>query len=148
MQANADRTTTEDGKCQTDRSRVMLNSYLDALLAGGDYGRYMAEAVTFTMTETGEVTRGRDAVVGLIDYLHTQALAATPVIQGLVVDGSHAVLEAEFVGSHVGEFAGIGPTGRQVRVPYVVVYDFHGGSIAALRLYLPMDVLVRQLRNG
>lgn len=58
------------------------------------------------------------------------------------------MIEAEFVGTHVGEFAGVAPTGRQVRVPYSVAYDLVEDAITAVRLYLPMDALVRQIRGG
>jgi hypothetical protein len=32
-----------------------------------------------------------------------------------------------------------------VRVPYSVVYDLEGEKIKALRIYMPMDVLIEQL---
>jgi predicted ester cyclase len=43
----------------------------------------------------------------------------------------------DFAGTHIGEFAGIVPAGRAVRVPYSVVYDLRGGQISALRIYSP-----------
>jgi predicted ester cyclase len=49
------------------------------------------------------------------------------------------------VGTHAGEFAGIQPTGRAVRVPYSVVYDLRGDKISALRIYFPMSLLIEQL---
>jgi predicted ester cyclase len=58
------------------------------------------------------------------------------------------MLEAAFVGTHVGEFAGIAATGRAVRLPYAVAYDLADGRIAALRIYLATDALVRQLRDA
>lgn len=144
-----DSTTAAGGDQQrTERTRSTLTAYLEALVARGDYGRYFSESVTLTMADSGEVTRGREAVVGLIDYLHTQAFDATPVVQSLVVDGSRAALEAELVGTHAGEFAGIAPTGRSVRLPYAVAYDVESGSITALRIYQSTDALVRQLREG
>jgi predicted ester cyclase len=96
--------------------------------------------------ETGEVAHGRDAIVGLVDHLHHQAFAGSPIVRSLVAEGSRAAVEGEFVGRHVGEFAGIAPTGRTVRVPFAAAYDLAGGTIGALRVYLPMDALVRQLR--
>jgi len=126
----------------------VIEAYLAALVGGDDYGVHLDADVTFTVTETGEVTRGRAAVVGLIDYLHQQAFTATAVIASTVVDDGRAMIEAEFVGTHVGEFAGVAPTGRQVRVPYSVAYDLVEDAITAVRLYLPMDALVRQIRGG
>lgn len=129
-------------------TRAVMEAYLNALVSGGDYGAYLAEDVTLTVTETGEVTRGRAAVVGLIDYLHQQAFTATVVVTSTVVGDGRAMIEAEFVGTHAGEFAGVAASGRQVRVRYAVAYDLAGESITALRLYLPMDALVRQIRGA
>jgi predicted ester cyclase len=65
----------------------------------------------------------------------------------LVAGANRAMVEAEFAGRHTGEFAGIPPTGRAVRIPYAVAYDLRGDAITAVRLYLPLDALVRQLRG-
>jgi ketosteroid isomerase-like protein len=128
-------------------TREILDGYLAALLSGESLGGFLADDVTLTLMDTGEVTRGRDAVIGLITFLHQQAFTATPVVRAIVAGEHQATLEAEFVGTHIGEFAGIAPTGRSVRLPYAVGYDFVDGRIVALRIYLPMDVLVRQLRD-
>jgi predicted ester cyclase len=56
-----------------------------------------------------------------------------------------AAIEADFLGTHTGEFAGIQPTGRAVRVPYSVVYDLRGDKISGLRIYFPMSLLIEQL---
>jgi predicted ester cyclase len=58
------------------------------------------------------------------------------------------VAEFDFVGRHVGEFGGIGATGREVRVPYCVVYELRGEKIGAVRIYLSLDVLLRQLGDA
>ena len=63
----------------------------------------------------------------------------------LAADGA-AYLEADFVGTHIAEFAGIPATGAKVRVPYCVAYDIEGDHITALRGYLPLGVLVGQLQ--
>ncbi len=50
------------------------------------------------------------------------------------------------MGTHAGEFAGILATGRAVRLPYAVAYDLDGEQIAALRIYMSVDALVRQIQ--
>ena len=42
-------------------------------------------------------------------------------------------------------FAGIPATGRQVRVPFCVVYDVEGDRITRGRVYMEMPVMMRQL---
>ena len=48
-------------------------------------------------------------------------------------------------GKHIGEFAGIPATGKQVRVPLTVVYDVANGRISRGRIYLIVPVLMQQL---
>ena len=60
-------------------------------------------------------------------------------LKNLLVDEGKAAIEADFVGTHTGEFAGVAPTGRAVRVPYSVIYDLRGDQISALRIYLPHE---------
>lgn len=132
----------------SERTRATMTAYLDALLNGGDFGQYLSENVTLTIMDTAETSRGREAVVGLIDYLHNVAFAATPEFGPPIVDGERGAIEATFIATHVGEFAGIAPTNRQVRLPYAVAYELADGWFTAVRIYLPMDALVRQLRDA
>ena len=49
------------------------------------------------------------------------------------------------MGVHKGEFAGIPPTGANVRVPYSVFYDVNDDSISALRAYMPVSQMIAEL---
>jgi predicted ester cyclase len=129
------------------RTRAIVENRLSALCRGVDSGTLLADDVALTVMGTGEVTHGRAAVIALLDRLHRRAFTAPPVVRAMIADQGRAMVEAEFVGAHAGEFAGIAPTGRQVRVAYAAAYDLQGGAIVALRLYLPLDALVRQLRD-
>lgn len=135
-----------EGLRATEASRGAVVAFLNALAAGDDCGNHVNDEVTHTAMETGEVTRGRDAVVRWIDHLYREAFAASVEVRSLVVENERAFLEADFVGTHVGEFAGIPPSGRMVRAPLAVAYDLANGRIAALRVYLPLDALIRQIR--
>src|SRR5712691_9528528 len=88
---------------------------------------------------------GRDAVEGMIHYLHDQAFDAQPELKCLLVDGERAVVEVDFVARHIAEFAGRPATGKGVRVPYTVMYDLEGDRIKALRIYFSQDELLRQI---
>jgi predicted ester cyclase len=54
-------------------------------------------------------------------------------------------LEADFVGTHTGEFAGIAATGASLRVPYSVFYVVTDAGLTALRL-LPVRQMVAELK--
>ena len=71
----------------------------------------------------------------MIRFVHEQAFDGRAEVKCLLMDGNRAAVEADFVGRHVAEFAGIPATGRELRVPYSVVYDLDGSRTAALRIY-------------
>lgn len=108
----------------------------------------MADDVVFTHMATGDEHRGPDGVRRLLDYMYRQAFDATAEIRSRICTEDQAVVEGEFVGTHIGEFAGIPATGRRVRVPLCVVYDLEDGWIKRGRVYIEMPVLLRQLGAG
>lgn len=122
-----------------------MRSYLDALLARGDFADYFTDDVTWTIIGTDRQVRGRKPVRDFLVWMHTQAFDARPKVKTLVVGDGQAALEADFVGTHTGEFLGMPATGKSVQVPYCVVYDLHDGKIAALRAYIPMELFAQQL---
>jgi predicted ester cyclase len=81
-----------------------------------------------------------------IAVMHTQVFDARPEVQSVVVDDGAACLEAVFVGSQIGEFAGMPPTGAQVRVPYSIVYEINDQLITEMRAYMPLLALVGQVQ--
>ena len=131
-----------------DATNNTINAYIDSLLHGRDFASFFSDDVLWTTMETGEQVRGRDAVRDYIVALHTQAFTASPEVKRLVVADGVAVLEAVFVGTHAAEFAGVPATGKQVRLPYAVVYDLSGDTITALNAYFPVNALVNQLRSA
>ena len=128
-----------------ESTRAIIDGYAQALLTFGDYGRYLTEDVILTIVGTDRAVSGRDAVRHMIAFMHTQAFKTDIQVKTVVYGDGHAMLEAEFVGTHVGVFEGIPASHRQVRVPYAVAYDVEPAGIKALRLYFPMDVLMKQI---
>jgi steroid delta-isomerase-like uncharacterized protein len=123
-----------------------MRSYLDALVARGDFADYFSEEVTWTIIGTDQQVQGREPVRDFLTWMHTQAFDAYPKVNTLVVGDGQATLEADLVGTHTGEFLGIPATGKTVQVPYCVVYDLRDGKITALRAYIPMDLFARHLK--
>jgi steroid delta-isomerase-like uncharacterized protein len=122
-----------------------MRSYLEAFLARGDFADYFSEEVAWTMVGAGQELQGRQPVRDFLIWMHTHAFDAHPKVKTLVIADGQAVLEADFVGTHTGEFLGMPATGRSVQVPYCVIYDLHDDKIAALRAYIPMDLFTQQL---
>jgi predicted ester cyclase len=63
----------------------------------------------------------------------------------MIIGDGHAVLEGIFTGKHIGEFAGIPATHKEVRVPLCVVYGLENDLIQAGLVYLEMTVMMQQL---
>jgi len=124
-----------------------MQHYVDDLIKRADFGQYYTDDVVLTVEGTDQRAVGREAAEQLIRDLHQNAFDARPELKNLLVDGDKAAIEADFAGTHTGEFAGVAPTGRAVRVPYSVVYDLRGDQVSALRIYFPMGVLVGQLTS-
>ena len=133
------------GKMSVERTQATMTAYFQDLLGGERYARHFADDVVVTLMWTDQVLRGRDAAEQMINYLHQQAFAARPVLKNSFVGEGQAVAEADFVGKHSGEFAGVAASGKDVNMPYCVVYDLDEDKITALRLYFPVDVLLQQI---
>src|SRR5687768_15690844 len=89
----------------------------------------MAEDVVFTVMATGQEHQGRDGVLGMLNYFYHVAFDATATTRTTLFGENSAMVEADFIGKHIGEFAGIQATGKDVRVPLCVVYDLVNDKI-------------------
>ena len=127
--------------------RQVMQDYLDALVNRADFPAYFTDDVVATFEGTDQRADGREAAGQLIRYIHQDAFDARMELKNLLTDQGKAAIEADFTGTHTGEFAGIPATGRKVRVPYSVLYDLRGDRISALRIYFPMSQLMQQLTS-
>ena len=128
-----------------ENTQQTMEAYIEDLVGGGPYKRHFADDVVVALVGTDQGAEGPDAAEAWIDYLHQQAFEARPELKNMFVADGKAAAELDFVGRHTGEFGGIAATGREVRVPYSVVYDLEGEKIKALRIYMPTEVLMEQL---
>ena len=131
-----------------ETTRHLIESYAQALLSAGDYARFFSEDVTLTLQGTDRAVSGREVVRQLITFMHTQAFKTDIRVKGVVYGESQAMLEADFVGTHIGVFEGVPASLRDVHVSDAVAYDVDASGITALRLYFPMDQLMRQIGAG
>ena len=125
-----------------ENTRQTMQRYLDS---GHADTSMLAEDVVFTMMGTGEKTRGKEAVLGMLAYFYSIAFQATVEPRTVLYGDRQAVIEGDFVGTHIGEFAGVPPTGRTVRVPMCIVYELENVLIQQARIYFEMGVLLAQL---
>ena len=119
---------------------------IEAFFATHDV-QYVAEDVVYTSQNTGEKTVGREAVGQMLNYIYHVAFDAKAEIINTVITEDHALLELNINGKHIGEFAGIAPTNKEVSIPTCVCYDLEDGLIKRARIYLLADVLMKQLTS-
>ena len=109
--------------------------------------KYVAEDAVFINMGTGEETKGREAIAGMLQYFYHVAFEAKAEIKNIIITEDKALLEADFKGKHIGEFAGMQPSNKEVNVPLCVSYDIEDGLIKQGRVYMLADVLMRQLQG-
>lgn len=105
----------------------------------------MAPDVVFTHMGTGDEHRGPQAVAAMLHYIYHVAFDAQAEGRNMVFADGQAVLEADFVGTHIGEFAGVPATGKPVRVPLCVVYDLENDMIKRGRVYFETPAFFKQV---
>jgi steroid delta-isomerase-like uncharacterized protein len=109
-----------------ERTREVMNKYFTS--AHSDVSM-MADDVVFTMMATGDETKTPAGVLAMLNYFYHVAFDATADTKNVMFDDGKALVEGDVVGKHIGEFAGIPATGKDIRVPICVVYDLEHDQI-------------------
>ena len=105
-----------------------------------------------------EATKSPEAAQAFVDeYLADEGLihhlafysAAFPGYQvtpeDIIVEEDKAAVRATFTGTHKGELMGIAPTGKQVSMPFLIVYRVAGGKIVEHWICMDRLELLEQL---
>jgi steroid delta-isomerase-like uncharacterized protein len=127
-----------------ETTKAVVSKYLDS---GHTDLSMMAEDVVFTNMASGDVTHGPANLKEMLNYIYHVAFDAKAETKSCIYTESSAVFEADFVGKHIGEFAGVPATNKDVRIPLCVVYDLEGDKIKRARIYFEVPVFFKQV-NG
>jgi steroid delta-isomerase-like uncharacterized protein len=125
-----------------ENTRAAIDKYINS---GHSDLSMMAEDVVFTNMATGDEHRGREGVRQMLNYIYHVAFDADAEVKNAIFADGKAVVEFDFIGKHIGEFAGIPASGQSVRVPLCVVYDLPQGMITRGRVYFEVPALLKQL---
>lgn len=123
-----------------ERTRAVLEAY-----AAEHDPQYLAEDAVFIDLASGQRYEGREAIGEMLHHIYHVAFDARAEDARMIVGEGAAALEAVFVGTHTGEFAGVPATGREVRVPLVVLYEVGEDGITEGRIYLQAATMMQQL---
>jgi steroid delta-isomerase-like uncharacterized protein len=105
----------------------------------------IAEDVVFTVMGTGVEHHGREGLLGMLHYLYHVAFDANAEERNRVIEDQKAIVEFAFIGKHIGEFAGVPPTGKNVNVPLCVAYDLENDMIKRGRVYFETPAFLQQV---
>lgn len=128
------------GKASLERTQQNMMDYFDT----HDI-KYVAEDAVFRDLGTGEVYRGKAEIGAMLHYIYHVAFEAKSEVINYIVTEDKALVEGVFRGTHIGEFAGIPPTQKQVNVPLAVSYDLKDGLVQEARIYMLDHLLMQQL---
>lgn len=110
----------------------------DATLATFDHPRY-------ELVATGQVFDGEDEV----RQYYAGSRRAFPDQRNEIHSLRHAedaaLVEFDLLGTHLGDFAGHPPTGREFRCRMAAVFEFAGDRITCERVYFDSGTILRQL---
>lgn len=130
-----------------ETTRTTVTAYLAALNGQGNFRDFVTDDVVFTAVGTDQEYKGPECVQ-TIDYFHTVAFEVNTEVRNLVAGEDHAAAELVFHAKHIGEFAGIPPTGKSVSIPFSVFYELTGGRIASIRVYQLLGALIAELGSA
>jgi len=128
-----------------EKSNVSTQSVMEDYFASGHDAKFLAEDAVFTDMGNGKETHGRQAVKEMLNYMYHIAFDAKAEVTNKMFAPNKATMEFNFRGKHIGEFAGLQPTNKEVNVPVCVVYDLENGLIKKARIYLLADSMMKQL---
>ncbi len=127
----------------TESTRQIITRYIDSNHSDTSM---MSEDVVFKHMASGEEYHGIKGVQDMLNYTYHVAFDAHAETKNMVFSENQAVFEADFVGKHIGEFAGIPATNKDVRVPLCVIYDLENDKIKRARVYFELPAMMEQIK--
>ena len=102
----------------------------------------------YEIMATGQVYDGDDEVMGY--YLSTRTAFPDQRHENarFHVSDDAVIVEFDLLGTNLGEFYGMPPTGKAFRVPLIAVFFYEGDRIINERIYFDTASLVTQIGRG
>jgi steroid delta-isomerase-like uncharacterized protein len=117
---------------------------MDAYWSGHDPSAVAADAV-FTDLATGRQWRGREEIAGMLRFMYEEAFEADFRPERTHFAEGSAAVEGRFVGRHIGAFAGVEATGKDVDVPLAVFYTVDDGAVTEGRVWFMLASFLEQV---
>ncbi len=75
-------------------------------------------------------TRGREAIKGMTEYLHTAFGESATTVEDIIAEGDRVAIRWTSRGIHEGEFMGFEPTGKPFEIEVTMLARMEDGKIA------------------
>lgn len=102
----------------------------------------------YEIMATGQVFDGDAEVMGYYRTTRTAFPDQRHDNSRFHVTDDAVIVEFDLLGTNLGEFYGLPPTGRAFRVPVIAVFFFEGDRIVNERIYFDSASLVTQIGRG
>lgn len=102
----------------------------------------------YEIMPTGQVFDGDEEVMGYYRMTRTAFPDQRHDNVRYHVTEDTVIVEFELLGTNLGEFYGLPPTGKAFRVPIIAVFFFEGEGIVNERVYFDSASLVTQIGRG
>ena len=132
----------------TDGNKAVVERLLTAF-STGDFGAVeevlAPDFVNHGLPPVPEATGDRAGVLAAMRYLRTAFPDARAEPVSIVAEGDRVGVHDQLVGTHRGEFRGVAPTSREIRVDFIHVFRVADGRIAERWGVVDTAELMRQL---
>jgi len=107
----------------------------------------VAEDAVFHELGSGLDYHGTADIDAMLHWFYNVALDARAVPKKVILDesGEAAAVAGRVVGRHIGEFAGVPATGKEINVQLCVTYAIEGDRIREAWVYFNMPEFMRQV---
>lgn len=102
----------------------------------------------YEIMPTGQVFDGADEVMGYYRMTRTAFPDQRHENVRYHVTDDAVIVEFDLLGTNLGDFYGLAPTGKAFRVPIIAVFSFDGDRITNERVYFDSASLVTQIGRG
>jgi steroid delta-isomerase-like uncharacterized protein len=102
----------------------------------------------YEIMATGQVFHGRDEVMGYYTLTRTAFPDQRHEDVRLQFSDEAVIAEFDLLGTHLGDYYGMAPTGKAFRVPIVALFFFDAQGIVNERIYSDAFSLLNQIGHG
>lgn len=112
--------------------------------------QYLAESAIFYDMAQNVANEGKDAISAALNYIYQIAFDATPTTKNIIIGEGKGAIEVTIAGTHIGEFAGIPATGKNVKFPLLITYQLQKEwpyQVKEARIFMMVNYVFDQILN-